>query len=34
MEREGLGTLDEGSDDHVDINGVGCCSMIYLPFRS
>jgi len=34
MEREEIIILDEGIDDPVDTNGVGCCSMLYLPFRS
>jgi hypothetical protein len=34
MGREEIIILDEGIDDPIDTDGVGCCSMIFLPFRS
>jgi hypothetical protein len=34
MEREEIIILDEGIDDPVDTDGVGCCSLMYIPFRS
>jgi hypothetical protein len=34
MEREEIIILDDGIDDPVDTDGVGCCSLMYIPFRS
>ncbi len=34
MEREEIIILDEGIDDPVETEGIGCCSIMFLPFRS